>query len=89
MAMKKKVTLYLNKEIYARAQEAAKQLPGASVSGMVDEALEAMLPAIEAVFAMKSEHKEIQQEQLSRLLAEQLLGLASEGVDTIRTVSKK
>jgi len=47
MPEKKRVNLYLTKANYARLQRVVAQLPGVSVSSLVDEVIEVSLPMLE------------------------------------------
>lgn len=83
-----RVNVTLNPSTLERARAVVNQLPGASVSALIDEALSAILPAMEAMVRIKDQAKEVQEEAFSKLLADQLLGLAEDGVTTMRILKK-
>lgn len=84
-----RVNMTVDPKVLQRAKRVAAQLPGASVSGLVEEALEAFLPTMEAFLRVKDQAKEEQEEAFASLLATQLLGLAGDGVETMRIAKKR
>lgn len=85
MAQKRRVTLYLDPEIHASARALVDSLPGASLSGIVDELLADYVPVVQSLMdAAKSGDKDAKAEMFSRLLADQLVGLATEGTSVVR-----
>lgn len=86
---KVRVNMTVDPKVLQRAKRVAAQLPGASVSGLVEEALEAFLPTMEAFLRVKDQAKEHQEEAFASLLATQLLGLAGDGVETMRMAKKR
>lgn len=85
---KQKVTLTLNKEVYARAREFVNGLPGnPSVSSLVDEVLDAYLTGTAPLMdAVKSGDEAAQIETLKRLYGEMSTALGLEFGDTIRAM---
>jgi hypothetical protein len=86
---KVKVTLYLRKDMYARARSLAQRLPNASVSAMVEEAMDGFLPALEQLVDLKDQGRDAQVKAWGDLLGRQFVELAEEGVETIRKVKEK
>lgn len=86
---KVRVNMTVDPELLQRAKGVAAQLPGSSVSGLVEEALEAFLPTMEALLRVKDQAQEQQEKAFADLLASQLLGLAGEGVETMRMVKER
>lgn len=86
---KVRANLYLDRDVYERAQHLAERLPGLSVSEMVTDLLKSAIEPLEQLLKMaESGDKDAQAEMMSRLLADQLLLLAGEGMDTMRMVKQ-
>lgn len=84
---KVRANLYLDRDVYERAQDLVERLPGLSVSEMVSDLLKSAIEPLEQLLEMaESGNKDAQAEMMSRLLADQLLGLAGEGIETLRIV---
>ncbi len=85
---KQKVTLTLNKEVYARAREFVNGLPGnPSVSSLVDEVLDAFLVGVSPMFdALKVGDPASQIETLKRLYGESSTAMGLDFADTIRAI---
>lgn len=84
---KMRVNLYLDEDIYRKAKSLVEQVPGSSVSGLVDEVLEGAIPMLEQTLeAAKAGDTEAQAKMMSHLFANQLLKLANESVGVIRTI---
>lgn len=88
MAKKKRINLTVDEELHRRSRKLLDQLPGATFSGLVEEALEGLLPTLEALVEVKGQAQEAQEAALANLLAEQLIGLANDGVQTMRIAKK-
>jgi len=85
---KKRINLTVDAELHKRSRRLLDQLPGATFSGLVEEALEGILPTLETLVEVKGQAQEAQEAAMANLLAEQLMGLASDGVQTMRIAKK-
>lgn len=84
---KMRVNLYLDEDLYKKAKAVVDQVPGGSISRLVNDVLGQAIPSFEHILeAAKAGDNEAQAKMMSHLLANQLLGLADESVGLLRTI---
>lgn len=82
-----RVNLYLDEDIYKKAKAVVDQIPGGSISALVNDVLEQAVPSFEHILeAAKAGDSEAQAKMMSHLLANQLLSLANESVGLLHTI---
>lgn len=84
-----RVTLYLKADNHRRVKELVEAVPGLTISGLVDEVLGQLVPAVDSLVALAKEGDQTAQAELMRrLLADQVFTLASDGTEIVRQLAE-
>lgn len=87
---KKKVTLYLEVEPYQELQNLIRGLPGVSASSLINDMMRDLIPILRSLISLAADgDRDAMAELMKRLLGDQLVDLASEGLGAIQTIADK
>lgn len=87
---KKKVTLYLDVELYTELQKLVRVVPGASASGLFNDMMRDLIPMLRSLLSLAAEgDRDALADLMRRLLGDQMISLASDGLGAIQTIKEK